>query len=345
MNLKIRGVFFLLLAYGFSTGLFAQSTRPSWIDTPYSNYSKLQYLVAVGESAFRLDAENIAFANLVKIFGTNVELDARSSTRITTANSGTAQETSQIFSASEQNISVSALHYIENMSIAEAWQNPSTQRWSTLAVLPKQQTAQIFASRINDFDTAIQNYLDAAEYEEDLLHKFSLIDMAAIYAQESENLYGYYNILSPRPMESVHNHRQLKARSNSVARNISFSIRTQTGNSLTQFAIEETLAALGMRINDLNPTYILNEKLTYQGVDNGFGTYILNYIVNIELLDMLGNRITVFTFKGKEGGSSEADALRVLQNSLAKDISNGDSLWNENSLLAQFTEFLDSCLR
>lgn len=334
-------LFLLFMINGFTTELFAQSVQPRWIDTPYSTYSNEQYIVAVGEGVFRPNAENAAFANLVKIFGTSVELDARSFTRM--ANSGT--ESPQMSSLSEQEIRVTALHHIENMSIAEVWQNPATKRWFALAILPRQQTAQIFKAKINDLNTVIQNYLDTAEYEEDLLYKFSLMDMAAIYAQEYENLCGYYSIVSSLPIQKEHNYRQLKAQANSIARDISFTMRTQNTNSLTQFAIEEMLATLGMRSNDINPTYIFNEKLTYQGLDTGFGAYILNYIVNIELLDTLGNRITVFTFKGKEGGTNEADALRVLQNSLAKNISQGNSTWNTNSLLAQFTAFLDSSLK
>lgn len=347
MNLRIISLSFLFLTIlgGFHADIFAQAKHPIWIDMPYATYSKKEYLVAVGEGKTRLDAENVAFSNLVKVFGTTVEVDARSFTRVDKVNGGTVDEIFQTESRSEREIDVRALHNIENVSIAEFWQDSRTKQWYALAVLPKKKTAQIFAGKINALNVVIQKYLDDAEYEEDLLYKFSLIDMAAVYAQQNENLYKYYNILLPQPVDNMYNYRQIKAKADSVARGITFSINRENYNSLTKFTIEEMVSALGMRMNDLNPTYIFNEKLVYQGTDNSFGIYILNYIFNIELLDTAGNSITTFTFKGKEGGSNEADALRVLGNRLAKDISNKDSGLNANSLLAQFVAFLDNRLK
>lgn len=337
-------LFFVLLS-GFSVHLFTQPTRPPWIDIPYSTYSKENYLVAVGEGFVRLDAENAAFANLVKIFGTRVKLDARSITRMSMENQGSSDEVFYMESSSEQNIGVTAFHDIENVSIAEVWQDLKTKKWSALAILPRQQSAQVFAKKIADLNIVIQGYLDKAEYKADLLYKFSLVDMAAIYAQECENLYTYYNILSPRIMQNEHNYRQLRAEADSILKNITFSIDTQESNPLTQLAIIEMLGTRGMRIGAIQSDYVFKETLSYTGTDTGFGMYLLNYILTIELLDAMGNRLSVFTFKGKEGGLSEAQAVQILRKRLANDILNGSSELQIDSLLVQFTAFLDNYLQ
>lgn len=89
---------------------------------------------------------------------------------------------------------------------------------------------------------------------------------------------------------------------------------------------------MGFKISS-NPSYTFRDKFTFDGNDTGYGMYIMNYTLILELINYNGDRIAYFKFRGKDGGSSEKDAKKVIMNKLAKDI-------NLN-LSSQISNYLD----
>ena len=79
------------------------------------------------------------------------------------------------------------------------------------------------------------------------------------------------------------------------------------------------------------------DKFTFDGNDTGYGMYILNYTLILELLDYNGDRIASFKFRGKDGGASEKDAKRVVMNKIVREIN--------SNLSNQISDFLDEKLK
>ncbi|MFI3256982.1 MAG: hypothetical protein R3Y36_01640, partial [Spirochaetales bacterium] len=245
-----------------------------------------------------------------------------------------------------QNTTVLASHDLINASIDDTYYNATTKTFYAVAVIPRRETSQILLRMITENNTAIESYVLSAEYESDLLYKFSLLDMAAIIAEKNDVFINQYGVLNQTGLASTlspYNVRQLKAQALSVARSMSFSVVTSE-QSILQSRIEESVATLGMRINRTNPTYIFTVSSIYTGTDSGYGMFIINYVTNIELSDNEGNILSVFTYSGREGGRTEEDAMRILQNKLAESIAHDNPEKGNTSLVTQFSLFLDTLI-
>ncbi len=330
--MKIRIAIISLL---FLTGLLYAQV-PTWVYEPYSEYSRVSHLVAVGEGKSRLDAENSAFGNVSRVFGTSVAMDARSKVRY---------EQNSVNRSASQNTDVSASHNLINCSIDDVYHDTKTNTYHAVAIIPRLETSSILETMIQDNNSAIQSYVEMAEYEYDPLYEFSYLDIASIISAKNDELLSQYSVLTNGLFQNLaeYNTKQLQAQAKQVARSISFGV-TEVDTSLLASRIEQTVGTLGMRINRIEPSYYFNVSTNFTSSDTGFGMIIINYVTNIELLDEYGNLLNTFTYSGREGGKTEEDAMRVLENRLSSAIAEDDEKRGTQSLVTQFSLFLESLI-
>ena len=312
--------------------LYSQNI-PKWYPDPYVVYNQKDYIAASAVGSTKKSAENNAIAELSRQFGLTITSD---------------YEEEIVYSNDELNeyikdsTKVIVSHDLINVRIASVVYNSNTREYYAIAIMEKISTIPIIEQRVQNNISELNKYLSLISQEEDLMRQYSILYKAATLSYKTEIyieqliVIGGENISLDDDIKSS----SLYYKAMNVLNGITYGVSVQAENSLIQYAIEDTIANLGMNISS-DPTYTFKEKLTYDGNDvmyggKRMGMYMLNYSLILELFNSQGKYLTSFTFKGKEGGANEEDAKRVLRAKLARDVS--------ESLEYQFSSYLKSLL-
>lgn len=317
-----------LLLLLFSSLLF--SKEPVWVLNPYDVYNKKIYEVGVGNGRTEKEAENSAYSALANIFGMKISTDTRAIEKYIETSSG-IEETRIL----DNNTRIEAEHNLINVKIDEKYYDEKRDIYYAVAVLNKKETSVLLEKKIKENVDVIRTCINKAAKEEDLLNKYSSLYMAYIFSEKNSNFLLQLSIIDPLKdinMSDRFKMDNIKLQLEDIKRKITFSIETIDITPNIESAIEHSINELGFKISS-NPSYIIRDKFTFDGNDTGYGMYILNYTLILEIIDYNGDRIASFKFRGKDGGSSEKDAKRIVMNKIAREI-------NKN-LSNQISDFLD----
>ncbi len=144
----------------------AEEAKPDWLSTQSAAYPADRYLTAVGSGENRRMAEDSAYAGLSRIFQAKVESTARDLETVLQQSSSGAQGTGptrvQRSLVLQQMTVVSTDKILENVVIAETWEDPDDSRVYVLAVMDRGRSAAILHERIRILDEkAIELYHSA----------------------------------------------------------------------------------------------------------------------------------------------------------------------------------------
>lgn len=329
--------FILLLSIFFSINLYGQK-RPVWISKPSEVYNENIYKVEKGEGLSAKEAENNALSSLARVFGMTVKTDTKAQQRFTENSKGLEKN-----STLEKNTSVEAEHDLINVRIAESYYDAKEKKYYALAVMNIKETVPLIVNKVKENTKTIKNYINKSDNEKDLLRKFSLLDMAYIVSLKNDSFLQQLMILdSSVNVNNVNIEENLKSsiikdKLDNVAKNITFAVDTGEFSSSVKLVIEQMISDLKLKMSASAPTYTFKEHISYDGNDTGYGMYVLNYTLLLELVDYNGVRVTSFSFKGKEVGANEESAKKVVGSKLAKSI--------KEPLSEQFGEFLNNMLK
>ena len=329
--MKKNLIIFIILSIFFSINLYGQK-QPVWISKPSEVYNENIYRVAKGEGLSAKEAENNAFSSLATSFRLKVKTD--SSERYM-AIEGISETVSF-----EDNISVEAEHDLINVRIAESYYDAKEKKYYALAVMNIKETVPLIVNKVKENIETIKNYINKSDNEKDLLRKFSLLDMAYIVSLKNDSFLGQLSVLDSSvniPIDNNFKSQSIKNKLDEVSQNITFSVDTGEYSSTVKLVIEQMISDLKLKMSANNPTYTFKEHISYNGNDTGYGMYVMNYTLLLELVDYNGVRVTSFSFKGKEVGANEEAAKKTVATKLAKTI--------KEPLSAQFGEFLNNMLK
>ena len=330
----MRKQFIFLLSIFVSINLYGQK-QPAWISDAKKVYDASKYEFAVGSGNSEKEAENNAFASLSRVFGMTVKNDTKAQQRFIQNSKGTEKD-----STLEDNTLVEAQHDLINVRISESYYDAKKKKYYALALMDKKETVPLIINRINENVETIKNYINKSDNEKDLLRKFSLLDMAYIVSLKNDSFLQQLMILDNSVNVSVeddYKSQNIKNKLDDVSQNITFAVDTGEFSSSVKLVIEQMISDLKLKMSANNPTYTFKEHISYDGNDTGYGMYVMNYTLLLELVDYNGVRVTSFSFKGKEVGANEESAKKVVGSKLVKSI--------KEPLSEQFGEFLNNMLK
>ncbi len=325
-------IIFILLTVCLN--LYGQK-QPAWISDAKKVYDASKYEFAVGLGNSEKEAENNAFASLSRVFGMTVKNDTKAQQRFIQNSKGTEKD-----STLEDNTSVEAEHDLINVRIAESYYDSKKKKYYALAIMNKKETVPLIISKIKENVETIKNYINKSNNEKDLLRKFSLLDMAYIVSLKNDSFLQQLMILDSSVNVSVeddYKSQNIKNKLDDVSQKITFAVDTGEFSSSVKLVIEQMISDLKLKMSSSAPTYTFKEHISYDGNDTGYGMYVLNYTLLLELVDYNGVRVTSFSFKGKEVGTNEENAKKIVGTKLAKSI--------KEPLSEQFGEFLNNMLK
>jgi len=166
---------------------------PPWVNSPYSEFSENQYLLAVGSGTSQQEAQNSALANLSRIFKSKVE----TSQQLIDDFREYAQDDSFSSERSTQLLTITSVGSSQNLlntKILKIHQTPSL--FYALAGMERFETATIYSSEIADNEMHIRDLLRQAEEVDHKLYKIGYLKKAQILAEANANLSAQLSILT-----------------------------------------------------------------------------------------------------------------------------------------------------
>lgn len=330
----MKNYLFIFILLNIYINLYGQK-QPLWISDAKKVYDSSKYEFAVGTGNSEKEAENNAFASLSRVFGMTIKHDTKDQQRFIQNSKGVEED-----SILENNTLVEAEHNLINVRIAESFYDSKKNRYYALAVMNKKETIPLIVNKVKENINTIRNYINKYNNEKDLLKKFSLLDMAYIVSLKNDSFLSQLGILDSSvnvPIEENFKSSNIKDKLDEVSQNITFSVNTGEFSSSVKLVIEQMISDLKLKMSSSNPTYTFKSHISYDGNDAGYGMYVLNWTLLLELVNYNGVRVTSFSFKGKEVGSSEQNAKNAVATKLAKNI--------KEPLSKQFMEFLNNMLK
>lgn len=330
----MRKQFYLILIFLISCKLYSQKI-PEWISNPTKKYPSMIYEVGVGSGASQKEADSSSFIVLSSAFGISVKQDTKAQKKFIETSKGVEKNNSL-----EDNSLIESEHDLINVRIVERHYDSKLKKYYSLAVMNKRETIPLIEKAVHDNVTNIKSYIDKSKIEQDNFKKISVLEKAYMLAMKNDSFLQQISVLDNgnnlKIEDNVKSH-SIKSMIDNIYKNTTFHINTTEISPSIKLAIEQMISDLKLNISSNNPTYIFKENITYDGKDSGYGIYVINYTLLLELLNSKGERMASFTFKGKEIGENENDAKKVLMTKLGKSI--------REPLKNQFEEFLSGILQ
>jgi len=150
---------------GAGTRHRVKGAKPAWADGDTSEYPKEGYLTGVGTADERASAEDRARSEISKIFTVTVTATTSDVMSETTSASGKGKDQSSFSQAVSQDVQTVSNKVLEDVTIAETWQDPATRRFYALAILQRDKAAMALKEKLSDLDKQAlvwQKQLDGA---------------------------------------------------------------------------------------------------------------------------------------------------------------------------------------
>ncbi len=176
------GILILLI-----TSLVHAEKQPVWITNPTSPYPEQEYLVGVGEGDTPKAAEDRAYGVIARIF--KAEIDSRTTELEKYLQIETKGKTEvQRHVAIEEMTKVTSEKVLENVKIAERWQDKTTARYYALAAINRSHAAAVLRERVNSLDAEAKGLIKTAKETADKFEKIKTL-RKAIRALISRDVY------------------------------------------------------------------------------------------------------------------------------------------------------------
>jgi hypothetical protein len=284
-------------------------TKPAWVDSVDSVYSRVQYVAAVGNAANRTMAERNALANLTSIFGQSIHADQTITNTYQEAvrNGVTTGWTDNI--AMQNTIRTqSSMDTLVGAEIKEVWYD-SRSTYYAVAVMEKGKTTQVYNEMINANLNVINNLITMNQTQKNSLEGFSRYQFAAIVADINTT---YGNVLqvigSPLPPGLIKGD-NYRIEANNITKSIPVGIKVKNDKSgRVEGAFAKSLSDLGFRSGGNSSLYILDVNIVTSPVEFPNNT---NKFTRIEIDARLtedGITLLPYNFADREGHATQSEA-------------------------------------
>lgn len=290
--MRLSGLVFLTLALALLSGCATQPpAAPDWISGDSARYKSEQYLIGRGQAATQEEARDRARADLAKIFEVTVAADSEDIQKSTTGPAGLVQYESQ----ASRRIATHASQIIRGIQIAELWQDPATESYHALAVLPRLQTVASLRQQIGQLDDATGSHIARSRKASDLFLKIAAASQAVDSQQERESLQKSLQVVDPagRGTESQWNSAKLKGDLDDLLKRVRIASQV-AADSTTGFAevVSGALAKAGFMIETgQNPDFVLQARMDMTDLGFQDGWYWQRGVLEVTLSETGTDRV------------------------------------------------------
>jgi hypothetical protein len=294
------------------------SRTPRWVYNPKSAYPEDQYLVAVGEGDTRRAAENMAAANLGRIFESQIESDERLLDQ--TTESGKKFERTTDFTA---DVNIRSSQTLFNIQHAEAWRDDKA-RYHAVAYLERQSTAVIYREKVNEQTGRVAFLLQEVETKSDPLERYAILRTAAQHDAEARYLLRQLKVIhqpAARAAEPDYSSSTLAKALAEAARNILVHIEIEgDSDGRMKSFLEELITDYGFNIGRPVVLNITGRVAVKDTGERTHGLVFVRYELQVQIRDTEGNVVVAVNEKGREAHNTleqaRARSFRTLENAI-----------------------------
>ncbi len=296
--------------------------QPKWLQNPKAVYSAQLYLSAIGEGDSRRQAEDMAAANLSKIFESKIEaieIYNQKYLEIYKNQEFDFEEQSEI----QKNIKIESSETLFNIQFGESYTNKMG-RVYVIAYLNRFETAQIYNEKILENAKKI-NYL-ISQKSDDILQEYAYFTAASSIANQNEILRNQQKIIAQNLAEELdYNFQKILEQTRNIAQKIGFEIKIKNDkDEEIESIFSELLTDLGFVISE-KPLLKIVGKIRFEKTDLKRDIEFIRYEFQLQILNNQDKIIIAISQSGREGHISEKEAkariIRALKNKIKMDFS------------------------
>lgn len=313
--------FLLLACTANAKGNKKKGSRPGWLDNPQEKYPSQIYLTAVGEGDSRSAAEDMAAANLSKIFESNVkanEIYNTSYQEISKQGNIDFEEQANM----NTNVNIQSEQTLFNIQFADSFTDELGRTYS-LAYIHRMRTADIYEEKINANAERVRYYLKEADKRNNTLEIYAFLHAATAFSIKNDELMSQLSIIQPDAkafIELGYDYKQVLQLKNEAARNVVVKIDLKEEDNKTSLFLHQIFSELGFVIGD-NPDLSIGGSIEYEEVDLKRDDYIfIRCTLNMKMKDDKGNIIMAYSDNKREGHTTKIEAQERAGRKIRKDL-------------------------
>lgn len=313
--------FLLLACTANAKGSKKKGERPDWLDNPQEKYPAQMYLTAVGEGDSRSAAEDMAAANLSKIFESNVkanEIYNMSYQEISKKGNTAVEEQTNM----NTNVNVKSEQTLFNIQFADSYTDDLGRTFS-LAYIHRMRTADIYEEKINTNAERVRYYLKEAKERSDTLEKFAYLHAATAFSIKNDQLMAQLSIIQPDAkafIELGYDFKQVLQLKNEAAGNVVVQIDLKEEDDKTSLFLLQIFNELGFVIGE-NPALKIGGSIEFEEVDLKRDDYIfVRSTLNMKMKDNKGNVILAYSDTKREGHTTKKEAQERAGRKIRQDL-------------------------
>ncbi len=313
MKTSFWGLLFSLLLAGLSCGTTRMegSEPPLWLSGSSPQYPSSFYLTAVGEGETAKDAKASAYAGISKIFQVEVRSQEESQERYIERNAEVEEHKFTIKSA----VALSTQKVLNQVRIAQVYEDPQTGSWYALAVLDRDQAGTSLKEKIRQLDGEIEDLLRSES--EGKLGEIKTLKKVMDKLSLREALNSDLRVVDPegRGVEPGYDPGKLTQRFEEELRGLSIRVRIEGdyGEELAA-ALTELLVGQGLSVAPQGrpEDVLISGKLEWEpsGISDQNWKFV-RWVLKIDVWDKIDNQlISSLDKEGREGHLTSQGAKR-----------------------------------
>ncbi len=304
-----------------------KSKIPEWLQNPKKVYPDQLYLTAIGEGDTRADAENMATANLSKIFSSKVHSEENVNQRyMELTKSGKTDLTD--YTSVNKNVKITSNQELFNIQFAQSYTDKNG-IVHVLAYINRVQTSDIYQQKIGENAKKVRYFIKKSKNAEPL-KKYAYLSAAMVFAKKNKTLLDQLAIIDKDSIELLklgYSLNDLTIMLSDAARNVDFTISVKDETSRITPILEDILTDMGFILGDNGVLQIEGDVNFYPtNLKRKDGFKFVRYTLNIKVKDNKNNIIVALNEKGREGHVTVREAkercIRKIEKKLKKKFKN-----------------------
>ena len=302
-------------------------SKPAWVDSPNSVYSRAQYVAVTGHANDRTMAERDSLAKLVGFFGQSIHAEQTSvDTYQEAVRSGVVTGWSTD-STMQNTIRISAsMDTLLGAEIREVWQDSKTSIYYAVAVMEKAAAARLYTEVIKANQNMIENLVTMSSAEKNSLDGFSRYQFAAAIANINISYGNVLRQLDAAPPAGLEVGETYRREMRNIAQAIPIGVRvTNDRNGKVQGAFTKAFTDMGFGSRSGGTgRYVLDVNVAVsEAVFPNNPNKFARWEIDARLTD---NGVTILPFNasGREGRATLPEAENFAYMAAERMINTGD---------------------
>ncbi len=301
-----------------------KSSKPKWLTNPKKVYPEQLYLTAIGEGDTRSDAENMAAANLSKIFESVIHSEENVNQRYMELTNKKGTETSD-YTSVNKDVNISSSQKLFNIKFAQSYTD-KTGRVHVLAYINRVETSDIYQQKIDDNSQKVRFYIEKSKEINNPIKKYAYLSAAMVFAQNNKILLEQLRIIDSSSIDMIkfgYNINDLSVMLSDASRMVTFSLSIKGDDGRITSILEDVLTGMGFVLGE-NGVLKIEGSISFNDTDlkRNDGFKFVRYYLDIKVKDVDNNIILAINEKGREGHLSFAEAkercIRKIEKKLKK---------------------------